>query len=308
MEVVPLGFESLGVRSQATLVETKDVRVLIDPAVSLAPRRFGLPPHQLEVNALMEVAQKIVKAAEEADVIVVTHYHYDHHDPGWVVPNTIYKGKFVIIKDPQNMINPSQKFRRAPRFLKAINGLPKAIEVGDGKEFSFGSTRIRVSDAVPHGNDERLGYVIQVAVTDKDGTVLFTSDIEGAPREEHIKFTKEVKPNWLIIDGPLSYLLGRALSEEDLNRGLKNLEEMMKEGLQWAVVDHHVLRDPNYESVLKPVIEYARSVGVKVLKASDLLGVEPKLLEMRRRELFQADYKPARIPRNLAKLLSAGEA
>ncbi len=308
MEIVPLGFESLGARSQATLVETKDVRVLIDPAVSLAPRRFGLPPHQLEVDALTEIAKKITEVAKDVDVIVITHYHYDHHDPGWVVPKEVYKDKVVIIKDPQNMINPSQKFRRAPRFLKSINGLPKRIEIGDGKEFAFGSTKIRISNAVPHGNDERLGYVIQVAISDKDGTVLFTSDIEGAPRDLHVEFTKEVKPNWLIVDGPLSYLLGRALSEEELERGIRNLEEMMKEGLQWAVVDHHVLRDPNYEEVLKPLQDFARSVGVKVLKASNLLGVEPKLLEMHRRELFERDYRPAKIPRGLAQLLSAGEA
>ncbi|MCG2893419.1 MAG: MBL fold metallo-hydrolase [Sulfolobales archaeon] len=307
MEITPLGFESLGARSQATLVETKDVRVLIDPAVSLAPRRFGLPPHQLEVDALTEIAKRITEVAKDVDVIVVTHYHYDHHDPGWVVPKEIYRDKVVIIKDPANMINPSQKFRRAPRFLKAIQGLPKRIEIGDGRSFAFGSTEIIISNAVPHGNDERLGYVIQVAVKDKDGSVLFTSDIEGAPKEEHVKFTEEVEPNALIVDGPLSYLLGRALSEEDLDRGIKNLERLIKRGLQWAVIDHHVLRDPNYESVLKPVIEYARSVGVKVLKASDLLGVEPKLLEMHRRELFERDYRPAKVPRGLAQLLNAGE-
>jgi len=90
LEITPLGFESLGARSQATLVETKDVRVLIDPAVSLAPRRFGLPPHQLEVDALTEIAKRITEVAKDVDVIVVTHYHYDHHDPGWVVPKEIY--------------------------------------------------------------------------------------------------------------------------------------------------------------------------------------------------------------------------
>jgi len=45
MEVVPVGEESLGVRSMCLYVETRDVRVLFDAGVSLAPRRFGLPPH-----------------------------------------------------------------------------------------------------------------------------------------------------------------------------------------------------------------------------------------------------------------------
>ena len=307
MEIKPLAFESLGVRSQATLIETKDVRILVDPAVSLAPKRYGLPPHQLEVDRLSELAKVIYETAKDVDVIVVTHYHYDHHDPGYVIPIDIYEKKVVFIKDPQNNINPSQKFRRAPRFLKALKDKPKSIESADGKEFRFGSTVIKFSNAVPHGADERLGYVVQVAISDKDGTVLFTSDIEGAPKDSHVKFINEVKPNFLIIDGPLSYLLGRALSKEELDVEIKNMESVVKNGLEYAIVDHHVLRDLNYEEVLKPVKEIARSVGCKVITAAEYLSLEPMILEARRKELFEKDYRPAKIPRNLAKLLTAGD-
>lgn len=307
MKIIPIAFESLGVRSQATLVETDDVRILIDPAVSLAPRRYGLPPHQLEVDKLTELAKKIVEISKDVDIIVISHYHYDHHDPGFVIPTDIYKNKIVFIKDPQNNINNSQKFRRAPRFLKSIKDKPKNIEIADGKEFKFGSTKIFFSNAVPHGADERLGYVIQVAINDGKDTVLFTSDIEGAPKDQHIEFTEKIKPNFLIIDGPLSYLLGRALSEEELDKAIKNMEHMIKQGLQYAIIDHHVLRDINYENVLKPVKEIAESVGCKILSAAEYLGLENNLLEAHRRELFQKDNKPAKIPRGLAKLLSAGE-
>lgn len=307
MEFTPLAFESLGVRSQATLVETKDVRILIDPAVSLAPRRFGLPPHQIEVDRLTELAKKIYEEAKIADIIIITHYHYDHHDPGYVIPLDIYQNKTVYIKDPQNFINPSQKFRRAPRFIKTITGKPKTMESADGKVVKCGSTTIQFSKAVPHGADERLGYVIQVAINDKDSTILFTSDIEGAPKNSHIDFIKSVRPNFLIIDGPLSYLLGRALSQDELDTEIKNMEEVVRNGLQYAIIDHHVLRDPNYESVLKPVKEVANSVGCKVISASEYLREPPQLLEAKRRELFQRDNRPAKIPRGLAKLLSAGE-
>ena len=307
MKITPLAFESLGVRSQATLVETKDVRILVDPAVSLAPKRYGLPPHQLEVDKLTELAKKIYEVAKDVDIIVITHYHYDHHDPGYVVPVDIYKNKIVFIKDPLNNINNSQKYRRAPRFLKAIKDKPKAVEIADGKEFKFGSTKIFFSNAVPHGADERLGYVVQVGINDQDGTVIFTSDIEGAPRDQHLEFTLKVKPNFLIIDGPLSYLLGRALTEEELDKAIKNMETMVKNGLEIAIVDHHVLRDINYENVLKPVKEIARDSGCKVISAAEYLGLEPNLLEAHRRELFEKENKPAKIPRGLAKLLSAGD-
>ncbi|BAB67433.1 MBL fold metallo-hydrolase [Sulfurisphaera tokodaii] len=307
MKVTPLAFESLGVRSQATLVETKDVRILIDPAVSLAPRRYGLPPHQLEVDKLTELAKKIYEISKDVDIIVITHYHYDHHDPGYVIPIEIYSNKMVFIKDPTNNINNSQKYRRAPKFLRALKDIPNKIEVADGKEFIFGSTKLIFSKAVPHGADERLGYVIQLGINDKDGTVLFTSDIEGAPKEQHLDFTKKISPNFIIIDGPLSYLLGRALSEEDLDKSIKNMESIVKNGLQYAIIDHHVLRDLNHENVLKPVKEVAKDFGVKVISAAEYLGVEPNLLEAHRRELFKKENKPARIPRGLAKLLHAGD-
>lgn len=307
MKITPLAFESLGVRSQATLVETKDVRILIDPAVSLAPRRYGLPPHQIEVDRLTELAKKIYQIGKDVDIIIVTHYHYDHHDPGYVIPIEIYKDKTLFIKDPSNNINNSQKYRRAPRFLKAIKDKPKSINVADGKEFRFGSTKLFFSNAVPHGADERLGYVIQVGISDQDGTVIFTSDIEGAPKDQHLEFTLKVRPNYVVIDGPLSYLLGRALSENDLDKAVKNMELIVKNGLEYAIIDHHVLRDLNADNVLEPVKSIAKDTGCKVVSAAEYLSVEPELLEAHRRELFQKENKPAKIPRGLANLLHAGD-
>jgi predicted metallo-beta-lactamase superfamily hydrolase len=308
LNIIPLAFESLGVRSQATLVETKDLRILIDPAVSLAPRRYGLPPHQIEVDRLKDLAKRIYDEAKSSDVIIITHYHYDHHDPGYIIPLDIYAGKTVYIKDPYNFINPSQRFKRAPRFINAIKGIAKVIDVADGKSFKHGYTTIQFSDAVLHGADERLGYVVQVAVKDNDdSTVLFTSDIEGMPKDMHVKFTKSVKPNFLIVDGPLSYLLGKALSDKELEDSIKNLEDIVKDGLEYAIIDHHVLRDVNYEKIIKPVKDNAKSIGCKVTTAAEYLNEPIQILEAKRRELFEKDNKPANIPKGLAKLLSSGE-
>jgi predicted metallo-beta-lactamase superfamily hydrolase len=77
-KIVPLGFDSFGVRSMATYVETKDLKILIDPGVSLAPLRYGMEPHPLEWQRLDETWETIKRYAEESDVLVVTHYHYDH--------------------------------------------------------------------------------------------------------------------------------------------------------------------------------------------------------------------------------------
>ncbi len=41
MNITPIAADSLGTRSMATFVETGDCGIFIDPAVSLAPRRYG---------------------------------------------------------------------------------------------------------------------------------------------------------------------------------------------------------------------------------------------------------------------------
>ena len=291
MKVTPLAFESLGVRSQATMIETKDLKIVVDPAVSLAPRRWGLPPHQVEVDRLKELALRVMDAAAEADVLVVTHYHYDHHDPGIILPVDIYRRKKLIVKDPQRAINRSQRVVRAPRFLKAVENLPSSIESADGREFRFNSTLIKFSHPVPHGAEERMGYVVQVLIRDGDGSVLLTSDIEGAPREMHMNFTRENRPNEIIIDGPLSYMLGHALTEDELHSSIKNMESLLREGLSRFIVDHHVLRDPLAEERLSPVRELANRLGVEFTNAAQVLKVEPLLLEAHRRELYERDNR-----------------
>ncbi|BBG24715.1 hypothetical protein [Sulfuracidifex tepidarius] len=306
MKIVPIAFESLGVRSQATFLETPDLKILVDPAVSLAPRRYGLPPHKLEVEKLLELARSVKEYAEEADVLIITHYHYDHHDPGFVIPRDIYKGKKVFIKDPNSFINASQGKGRAPRFLNSIKGLPDSVQPADGKEVVLGHTKIRFSCPVLHGADEKMGYVIQVAVSDGDETVMFTSDIEGAPKEMHVKFTQEVKPSTLIIDGPLSYMLGYALTEEQFNAAMNNLEKIVKQGLTTMIVDHHLVRDQRYREIISSLKSKVKEVNANVVTAAEYLGREENPLESRRKELFSESNEPAKLPRGVAELLKGG--
>jgi predicted metallo-beta-lactamase superfamily hydrolase len=48
MKILPVAFESMGVRSMATYVETSDLRIFIDPGVSVSPDRYSMPPHTVE--------------------------------------------------------------------------------------------------------------------------------------------------------------------------------------------------------------------------------------------------------------------
>jgi len=86
MKIVPLASESLGVRSMAIYVETDDVGVLFDAGASLAPR-FGLMPHPFEYRALKEARERIRAYSERAEVITLSHYHFDHYTPTWDEPD-----------------------------------------------------------------------------------------------------------------------------------------------------------------------------------------------------------------------------
>lgn len=108
MKIIPLAFESLGVRSMATYIET-DQKILIDPGTSLGPKRFGLPPWKTEFDALYETRARIQEYAQKADMVTISHYHHDHFTPfslGRFIDSSpkyaeeIYRDKKLFIKNP----------------------------------------------------------------------------------------------------------------------------------------------------------------------------------------------------------------
>jgi len=281
--IVPLAFDSFGVRSMATFVETDDLKILIDPGVSLAPIRYGLEPHPLEWQRLDETWAVIKQYAEESEVLIVTHYHYDHHDPDYP---ELYSGKTVFIKHPTQNINRSQK-ERAALFLEAIRGLPQKLEIADEKNFQLGKTRINFSKAVCHGTNPRLGYVTEVSIKSNGEKFLYTSDVEGPSLEDQIGFILEEKPDTLFVDGPMTYMLGYRYSFKSLEISNKNLVRAIKEtSLHTMVLDHHFLRDLNYKMRIKPVYEEAEKRGVKVITAAEFSGRKIEMLEALRKELY----------------------
>lgn len=284
VEVVPLAFDSFGVRSMATYVETDDLRVLVDPGVSLAPLRYGLEPHPLEWRRLEETWGAVRDYAEGADVLIVTHYHYDHHDPSYP---ELYMGKRVFIKNPKENINRSQR-GRASLFLERVRGLPKELEVADGRRIQIGGTVIKFSGAVCHGTDQRLGYVVEVCIKNGHEGFLHTSDVEGASLPEQIKFILEEKPDILFVDGPMTYMLGYRYSYESLEHSNRNLSRAIRElDLEALVLDHHFLRDLNYKERIKPIYEAAEERGIRVQTAAEFSGRKIEMLEANRRELYE---------------------
>jgi predicted metallo-beta-lactamase superfamily hydrolase len=287
MEVILVGFESLGVRSQATFIQARNMTIFIDPSAALAPRRYGLPPHVLEVKWLLKTFSKIEDLVRDSEYIIITHYHYDHHDPGRFVDPSVFKGKKFLIKDFNNYINFSQKMR-AHRYLNTIKKFAESIIIADGKSLKVGSTIISLSLPLPHGRDSRLGYVISICVED-DTSLLFTSDIEGGSSEEHMRLNSFCKPEIAIIDGPPTYLLGYSFYEEDLKHSIKFLNAFIDRNetyLKVMILDHHIFRDLNYINFIKE-IKLTQNVYIKT--AAEFMGVEPRPLEAFRKALYKAE-------------------
>jgi hypothetical protein len=287
-KVKPLAFDSFGVRSMATYVETDDARVLIDPGVALAPIRYGLPPHNLELQRMDECWETIKHYAVEADALIVTHYHYDHHDPA---SQEIYENKNVFIKHPTENINKSQR-GRAAFFLEAIEGLPKRLEIADGKTFQLGKTTLSFSEAVYHGTNPRLGYVVEVSLKHGNETLVFTSDVEGPSIPNQIQFILRENPSILIVDGPMTYMLGFRYAYKSLEISNQNLVRVLKETkLHDLIIDHHLLRDLKFKERISPVVDVAEECGVRVLTAAEYDGRKVEILEALRKELYAEKFR-----------------
>ena len=298
INVTPLAAESFGVRSMSTYVETSDVKVLLDAGASLGPRRLGFPPHPREYEAMTECRERMSKAAEEADVVTVSHYHFDHHTPSFMdwfcnwssaeMAGQIYEGKLVLVKDYRAMINFSQR-RRGWMFKKTGGNDAERLKVADGRTFKFGETRVKFSDPVFHGAENTpLGWVLMTTVRSGDEKVLFAPDVQGPIYDPTLKLILGEKPQLIIIGGPPLYLAGFRVSEEHIQCGMRNLETVVK-NVPLTILEHHILRDERWRELSQPIFDAASKAGHAVVTAAEFAEKENNLLEFRRKPLFETE-------------------
>ncbi|MEM1581634.1 MAG: hypothetical protein QXK89_03870 [Candidatus Bathyarchaeia archaeon] len=293
--ILPLAFESLGVRSMCTYIETPDIKILLDAGVSLGPNRFGFPPHPREYRALKERREEIIKFAEKADVITVSHYHFDHHTPSYTdwaynwcsaeISERVYKGKIVLAKNYKEFVNFSQR-RRGWLFTRTSGKYAERLEFADGKTFAFGDTILSFSEPVFHGPEgSDLGWVIMVAVKHKGACVFFAPDVQGPISERTLNIIINEEPHLAIIGGPPTYLTDFRMSHESIDLAVENLKAIAKR-VPTIILDHHILRDEMWVDFIKPVIDTASSVNHRVLTAAEYLGKGNHLLEALRKKLY----------------------
>ncbi|NJE02167.1 MBL fold metallo-hydrolase [Thermococcus sp. JdF3] len=287
MRIIPLASESLGVRSLATFVEAGGIRFLIDPGVALGPKRYGLPPAKVEIEALHTMRRKLQGYARRADVVTISHYHYDHHTPFFEglyessseeYAKEIYSGKLLFIKHPRENINFSQR-KRAWAFLKKAEPIARGIEFADGRSFDLGGVTLEFSPAVSHGREgSKLGFVVMTLIDDGK-RFIHAGDIQLLNRKA-VEWIIEKVPDLLITGGPPTYLGKRA--EGSWETGIKNLNEIIRETGAEIILDHHIVRDRNYPRFFDELEERPKTFAA-------YLRVEDRPLEAYRRELHKRE-------------------
>ncbi len=318
IKVAPLAEESFGVRSMCTYIETSDVKILLDAGASLAPNRFGYPPHPREYQAIAECRERISKAAEKADIVTISHYHFDHHTPSYTdwfcnwssaeVAKKIYEGKVVLVKSYRSMVNFSQR-RRGWMFKKTGGSYAERLEIADSRTFEFGNTKLKFSDPVFHGpENSALGWILMITIECNDEKVLFASDVQGPMYNPTLDMILAEKPQLVIMGGPPTYLAGFRVKEEHVKQGMQNLESLVKK-VPTTILEHHTLRDGKWRDLSQPLFDAASEIGHKVVTAAEFAGKENNLLEFRRSELFENEppspefKKWMKLPRQKRKLI-----
>jgi len=298
IKVIPLAEESLGVRSMCTYVETSDTKILLDAGASLAPKRLGYPPHPREYQALAECRKRISNTAEKADIITISHYHFDHHTPSYIdwftnwsspeVAKKIYEGKLVLAKSYRSMVNASQR-RRGWMFKKTGGSYAKSLEVADGRTFKFGETKLKFSEPVFHGpENSELGWVLMVTIEFAGEKIVFASDVQGPMYTPTLNKILAENPQLVLVGGPPTYLAGFRVKDEYIEMGMRNLRSLV-ESVPTTILEHHTLRDEKWRSLSQPIFDAATERGHKVLTAAEFSGTTNNFLEFRRRQLFEME-------------------
>jgi len=297
IKVVPLAEESFGVRSMCTYVETPDVRVLLDAGVSLGPNRFGFPPHPREYGALAKCRKKVFEAAERAEVVTISHYHFDHHTPSYTdwcfnwssddAARQIYEGKLVFAKSYRDKVNFSQR-RRGWVFAKTGGKYAEKLEYADGKTFEFGKTKLKFSEPVFHGpEDSQLGWLLMTTIEYKGESILFASDVQGPMHTPTLLEILMQEPQLVIVGGPPAYLEG-LVKKEHVQMGMRNLESLV-ESVPITILEHHLLREEKWREFSQPIFNAASKKGNSIVTAAQFLKKKNNLLESRRKLLFETE-------------------
>jgi uncharacterized protein len=283
MQIIPLAADSMGVRSMATYVETRDTGLLIDPGAALAERRHGLPPHSIETDCLRKSVERISLYVKSAQIIVITQWDPEHirfESPEWM------KGRRLLVKNPNLCLSPERR-TQAFAFLKTVRNACEEIVFADGAAFSCGATRIAFADFVPARPADPREASIPLAVSEGDECFAFSSDTQGIYPDPTALFLASAKPTVLYLDGPETDPVEKTARRPAAAPLIRRMRRLVAEcGAPRVLADHHLIRDPDWRRRAEPLFQAALEMGAVLQTAAEYRGEENLELESRRKSLF----------------------
>ena len=110
----------------------------------------------------------------------------------------------------------------------------------------------------------------------KGEKLIHSSDLNGPVIEDYAKWIIEENPDILILDGPMTYMLGYTLNMVNFRRCIENMLRIIKEAdISLIIYDHHLPRESRFRERTKEVWETSKKLRRKVLTAAEFLGKKP---------------------------------
>lgn len=276
-----LSAESMGVRGLCCRVEAGTRVIVIDPGVALGIRRYGLPPHPVQIAAGRAVRRRIVAALDGATDMVFSHFHGDHVP--LFKPNPYQLGFSHLPPCIKTLrvwsLSPAgQSFTSQARARDLMDLLGPHFQVAEG----LADGPLRFSSAVPHGvGGPTFGSVMMTRVDVGGRVFAHASDIQLLDAAT-IDRILDWAPHWVLAAGPPLYL--SQLDAAQRSRAWDNARRLAA-GVDTLILDHHLMRSLAGMAWLE---DLSSAVGKRVVCAADFMGRPRWLLEAQRRELYAA--------------------
>jgi predicted metallo-beta-lactamase superfamily hydrolase len=90
----------------------------------------------------------------------------------------------------------------------------------------------------------------------------------------------------------MTYMMGFRYSKKAYENSLENIKRIIKETrVKRFALDHHLLRDINWDEKIQDVLKIARKKRVKMMTFADFAGMKNIILEARRKKLWGKKVK-----------------
>lgn len=156
-----------------------------------------------------------------------------------------------------------------------------SVHYADGQTVKIGDTIIRFTEPLFHGIEySKTGWVLAIIIEKGDEKFLYTSDIQGPTIEDYAEWIIHEDPDFLIMDGPATYLLGYMLNNFNLDRSVRNASRIIRESdAETILYDHHLTREADFREKTEGVWNAAEEAECDVLTYKEYLEGQRPLVE-----------------------------